>query len=111
MASHDDWIYPFQSSSLKGNSLSPTTSSGLTVISAGSSLPTISSALVGQSSSTTSLVSPGEYGGVAKRVHLFSFDPALPLCLGYVAQEFFRGRMASALHYVIVHYYIRISLY
>jgi hypothetical protein len=32
--------------------------------------------------------------------------------MGYTyiwTQEIFRGRMAGALHYVIVHYYIRIS--
>jgi hypothetical protein len=82
MASNDDWIAAFQGTTLQ-ESPSTTLTSGGTVLSSGTlvSTPTIASsapsiALAGGSS--------GEYGGVAKRAHLFSFDPSVLLCCGFV---------------------------
>jgi len=82
----DDWIAAFQASSLNA-SQSPAASSGFTVVSSISSPPTIASSKVDQGGPSVSLaVGTGESGGVAKRAHLFCFDPASPLCLGFVGE-------------------------
>jgi hypothetical protein len=84
MAANDDWIAAFQASNLRA-SPSPTLASGLTVVSLGTlvSTPTDPSHSA-QSSSLAGVINSGEYGGVAKRAHLFSYDPAASLCLGFV---------------------------
>jgi len=78
MTSSDDWIAAFGSTFTGGSPAAASATSGLTVISSGSSQPSLSS------SRSVSLVSSGEYGGVAKRAHLFCYDPAVSYCLGFV---------------------------
>jgi hypothetical protein len=67
MTSSDDWIAAFGSTFTGGSLAAASATSGLTVISSGSSQPSLSS------SRSVSLVSSGEYGGVAKRAHLGYF--------------------------------------
>jgi hypothetical protein len=83
MASNDDWVSAFQTTSLRA-SPSPTLASGVTVVSSGTLVSTPTVASVSPTTSSLAGVSSGEYGGGAKRAHLFSYDPAASLCLGYV---------------------------